>query len=106
MRQLKSLRSITLSIFFALILLTIQLPQPVYAAALGVDTLVDEDADPGTGCSLREAMIAANTNADYGGCVGAGGYGDDTITFSVSGTITLIIDAQLPPVEDATTAGR
>jgi CSLREA domain-containing protein len=56
-------------------------------AALVVNTLSDTDASDGF-CSLREAIIAANTDADYKECTAAG-YGDDTITFSVSGTILL-----------------
>ncbi len=45
-----------------------------------VDTTVDElDAPPNTTCSLREAVESANLNADFGGCVGDGAYGDDTI---------------------------
>lgn len=48
-----------------------------------VTTTVDEDnATPSLGCSLREAIIAANTNAAYGGCA-AGTAGLDTIEFNL-----------------------
>lgn len=56
-------------------------------AALLVDTLSDSDSIDGY-CSLREALLAANSDADHNECVSAS-YGDDTITFSVSGAIVL-----------------
>jgi len=55
-------------------------------ATITVNTLIDSDADDTT-CSLREAIIAANTNAAYHGCTA--GSGDDFITFSVIGIIAL-----------------
>lgn len=59
-----------------LVLLTV----PAGAAVLTVDTTVDEfDAPPNATCSLREAVESANLDADFGGCVGDGVYGDDTI---------------------------
>ena len=59
-------------------------------STLVVTTLVDEDdgdADPthGTGTSLREAINAANANAD-----------PDVICFAVTGTITLNANGTLP----------
>ena len=53
-----------------------------------VDTTDDEYGD-GTDCSLREAVRAANTNADYDGC-SASGYGSDTIALG-DGTYTLTL---------------
>jgi CSLREA domain-containing protein len=67
------------------------------AAALTVNTLADNETADGF-CTLREAIIAANTNANYSGCA-ATGYGDDTITFSLSGTITLT--SSLPNISEA-----
>src|ERR1051325_306030 len=58
-------------------------------ATITVNSLGD-DATAGDGnCTLREAMNNANDNADTtsGDCVA--GVADDTIDFSVSGTITL-----------------
>src|SRR5437660_8133824 len=55
-------------------------------AGITVNTTVDED-NTGTNCSLREAIVAANTDAAFGGCTA--GSGDDIITFTVTGTITL-----------------
>ena len=42
-----------------------------------VTTTADEFGTP-TGCSLREAIQAANNDAAFGGCIA--GNGDDTIT--------------------------
>src|SRR5687767_1516810 len=63
---------------------------PAMAAAITVNTLADTEADDGT-CSLREALVAANTDAASGASVGecGAGSGTDTITFGVSGTIVL-----------------
>ncbi len=59
------------------------------AATLTVNTLDDTNGDDNW-CTLREAITAANANSDYYGCTGTGtNYGDDTIRFDVSGTITL-----------------
>lgn len=54
---------------------------PVHAAAINVTTTTDENAPVtgDTGCSLREAVTAANTNTAYGGCP-AGDAGADTIS--------------------------
>jgi CSLREA domain-containing protein len=57
-------------------------------ALLVVNTLSDADVNSDGKCSLREAIIAAQTDADHNECAGTG-YRDDTITFSVSGTIAL-----------------
>jgi CSLREA domain-containing protein len=60
-------------------------PAPLLAGVT-VNTTVDED-NTGANCSLREAIIAANTDAAFGGCTA--GSGEDIITFTVTGTITL-----------------
>ena len=52
-----------------------------HAATISVDTEADElDILPatGTGCSLREAIQAANQDGDFGGCTGTS-YAADTI---------------------------
>ncbi len=61
-----------------------------HAAVIEVTTAADEFSDPGPdgGCSLREAIQAANTDGAYGGC-GAGS-GTDTINLP-GGTYTLSI---------------
>jgi CSLREA domain-containing protein len=69
----------------------------VKAAGILVTSLSDTVADDGQ-CTLREAIQNANDNAATNGdCVT--GNGEDTITFSLSGTITL--DSTLPNITDA-----
>jgi len=51
------------------------------ATTITVNTLVDENGT-GTACSLREAIITANTNLDTGGCVRSG-TGEDIIEFDL-----------------------
>ncbi len=79
------------------------LPTPVvHAATITVTTLVDEDVANGF-CSLREAIVAANTNAAYNGC-GAGTVGMDTITFGVTGTIVLSSTlSEMNPISESLT---
>jgi CSLREA domain-containing protein len=72
-------------------------------AALTVNTASDADSADSE-CSLREAIIAANNDADYNGCASSG-YGADTITFDANYTITL--GSQLPAVTtDITITGN
>ena len=56
------------------------------AAQINVNTLDDVIAVDGQ-CALREAVEAANTDADFSDCAGTGAYGTDEITFSVAGVI-------------------
>ena len=72
--------------------------QVAHAASLTVNT-TDDNITSGDGfCTLREAITNANSNSDTtsGDC--AAGTGDDSITFSVSGTITLA--STLPAISD------
>jgi len=66
---------------------------PVLAASITVNVLGDTTADDGF-CTLREAIIAANTDIASGGTIGecVAGSGSDVITFSLGGTITLTSD--------------
>jgi len=79
-------------------LLLLPVPQAA-AATIEVTTTTDEFADPGpgTGCSLREAVRAANIDAAFGGC--PAGMGADTIVLGAA-TYTLT----LPGTMDNTTA--
>ena len=63
------------------------------AAIITVTTALDEfNTTPDTGCSLREAIESANRNSDFGGCMGSGAYGADTIVFTPTiSVITLTI---------------
>jgi CSLREA domain-containing protein len=66
------------------------------AATITVTTLSDPTGPSGT-CSLRDAITAANTKQATNGC--AAGSGNDTINFSLTGTIRLA--STLPEVTDA-----
>jgi CSLREA domain-containing protein len=66
----------------------------VTAPVLAGTIVVDSATDDGTGCTLREAIIAANTDTAFGDC--AAGAGNDVIDLSaISGTITLLSDLPL-----------
>ena len=60
-----------------------------------VDTAADVIANDGA-CSLREAITAANNNANYFGCIGTGG-GYDLIEFSIGGGTPVINIATVLP---------
>jgi CSLREA domain-containing protein len=63
---------------------------PVYAGGITVTTVADTDAVDGD-CSLREAIIAANTNVAYNDCTISGLPGDDTIDLTtLIGTLPLV----------------
>jgi hypothetical protein len=68
-------------------------PAAATAATLTVDTLLDVDLLDGE-CSLREAIVAAGSDASYRDC--PAGSGSDDIEFAVAGTIA--IGADLPPL--------
>ncbi|NJN18596.1 MAG: CSLREA domain-containing protein [Oscillochloris sp.] len=80
-------RHLSLAVLFALLVAALPVAQPVFAASFVVNSLADSDDGNCTtstgGCTLREAINAANANA-----------GADTITFSLSGTIAP--NSQLP----------
>jgi CSLREA domain-containing protein len=89
-------------LFILLILLVLFLEgvihvSPVLANTITVTTTVDEDVNNAE-CSLREAIIAANTDAAYNGC--SAGSGADIITVP-AGTYTLIdsLTYSLPYIE-------
>ena len=72
--------------------LVLILPSIPIAHAAGQNYVVNSLADNTTNdsfCTLREAILAANNDSAYNGNCGAASSADDTITFSVSGTITL-----------------
>lgn len=71
---------------------------PGAADLLTVTTLADTDVADGD-CSLREAMVAANTDLAYRECTE--GSGADEIEIAVAGTIGLVAD--LPQVVEALT---
>jgi CSLREA domain-containing protein len=70
-------------------------------ATIVVNTSLDEDVDNGI-CSLREAIIAANTNNSYHGCSATGAGVNDSIVFNIgTGTPTLNISTTpLPAITE------
>ncbi|GAB4438763.1 MAG: hypothetical protein OHK0015_32870 [Chloroflexi bacterium OHK40] len=80
-----------LHLVFGLLLVSLLLAgegaRPAYAAAYIVNSLEDNTTDD-SACTLREAILAADNLPANTNC-GTGSTGNDTITFSVSGTITL-----------------
>ncbi len=85
-----------LVLLLAITLSLLHPPSAVHAATFVVDSLADDTVDD-TFCTLREAILAANNTPINTNC-GAGSSGDDTITFSVSGIITL--SSTLPEIVD------
>ncbi|HRY01071.1 MAG TPA: CSLREA domain-containing protein [Xanthomonadaceae bacterium] len=72
------------------------------AAIISVDTLEDAVTDNGN-CSLREAVIAANTNTAVDDCPAGTGGGTDAIWVLLSGTIS--VTQHLPITEKVTILG-
>jgi hypothetical protein len=90
----------TISISLSLIL-AIALSTTARAATITVNSLADPGA-PGI-CALRDAITAANSQTRVNGC--KAGSGNDTINFSVSGTIMLTALAGSPPPGSANGLG-
>ncbi len=70
------IRSVRLALFTALGLAAVA--APAAAATITAD---------GTTCTLANAILAANTNSDTGGCTGAGGWGADIIILDADVTL-------------------
>lgn len=81
-----------------LALLFWQTPSARAGTIIHVKTLSDTSA--GSLCSLRDAIISANTNAGKSGCL-AGTAGADDIVFDVSGTI--VVTGILPYISESLT---
>lgn len=79
---------------------TLGSPHAAQAATITVNTTSDE-FNTGPGCSLREAIRAANNDVAFGGC--SAGSGPDTITFNVNGIFLITITPG--PDENADAAG-
>lgn len=65
---------------------------------INVTTTVDEDSDPGTGCSLYEAIVSANTATAYGGCTAGDAEGPNIVSVPAG---TYARDADTGPTADA-----
>ena len=77
--------------FIITALVLVALPaSPAFAASITVNTTIDENTNNAS-CSLREAIIAANNNASYNGCIYTGSGPDDVITLTSNLTYTLSI---------------
>jgi large repetitive protein len=89
-----------LLVALAMIAAMLGIARPAYAASITVTTTADEfnTSGTGTGCSLREAIQAANTDAAFGGC--SAGASADTINVP-AGTYTLTLTG----IEDLNHAG-
>ncbi len=92
------------NITIMLAMLVGSLALPIEARALGLAILVNTSADNTTSdgqCSLREAIVNANTNsANYSDCTQ--GASDDGIFFSDAlGTTTITLGSALPPITDS-----
>ena len=90
--EITKARSLTLLrwiLIFMLVIpvLTVQSAPAAPSATIVVNTTADEFGT-GKNCSLREAIQAANTDSDFGGCTGVKAYGADVITLP-AGTYTL-----------------
>jgi CSLREA domain-containing protein len=84
------LKTLWAALLIAATMLAAQPIQPAYAATLTVTSTADTIAADGF-CTLREALQAANTNANVNECTGVA-YGADTIDLTgVAGTITLTV---------------
>lgn len=78
----------------------VMLASPTWAATLTVNTASDVQ-NTGEDCSLREAVIAANTNAAVDGCAAGSATQQDTIGFDLDPSATIALASQLPTITDA-----
>ena len=69
------------------------LAAPVQAVAATIDltTTADEMADPGAGCSLREAVSAARDDSAVGGCPAGEDGAEDVIRLAAGATYALTL---------------
>lgn len=84
------------TLLLALLFLTLH-ARAALAAEITVNSTVDAVDDAGN-CTLRAAILAANTDAAVGGC--AAGAGTDTILFNIpgAGPHTIALQAALPAI--------
>jgi hypothetical protein len=77
---------------------TLMAPAGASAATITVNTTSDVSA---SACTLRDAITAANADADHGACTDgqvSGAYGDDTIGFAPAVTGTIRLGSALPSI--------
>ena len=73
-------RELTAGVLGALAAMAFAMPGSAGAAAISVTTAADEYGSGAGSCSLREAVTAANANANFAGCTGTGAYGTEAIS--------------------------
>src|SRR5262245_6962060 len=83
-------QSVTAIFLMTLLAASVGFSMHAEAATIQVNTSFDE-FNAGGNCSLREAIAAAEANADGHGCVGSGAYGDDTIMLVGTGPYMISI---------------
>lgn len=66
-------------------------PVQAVAATIDLTTTADEMADPGAGCSLREAVSAARDNSAVGGCPAGEDGAEDVIRLAAGATYALTL---------------
>ncbi|MBP9825364.1 MAG: CSLREA domain-containing protein, partial [Thermoanaerobaculia bacterium] len=76
---------------------TLASTSPVTAGTITVDTEVDDDLADGE-CSLREAILAANTDAPHNDC--PAGSGPDRIVFTLVKGAVIALDSALPVIAE------
>ena len=92
---------LNLTLMLALLISSSAFPSPVYADSVIMVATIADDTNAADGlCSLREAIINANDDAQtHTNCVG--GSGHDTIQFNDAlGTATITLGATLPTITD------
>lgn len=94
MRTPRSLAFVSPAFVLTIALLVVA---PLGAATITVDQPQDIDADDAA-CSLREAILAANTDSAYHGC--ASGDGPDRIVFALAIPASITLIAPLPLIEE------
>ncbi|HSD71497.1 MAG TPA: CSLREA domain-containing protein, partial [Thermoanaerobaculia bacterium] len=83
-------------------------PASLLANTITVNSVLDTPANDGT-CTLREAIVAANTNTASGAAAGecaAGAAGADTINFAISGAglhTIILVSTGLPAITESVT---
>jgi hypothetical protein len=77
----------------ALLALALLAPSAASANMITVDSTADPSA---AGCTLHDAIMAANNNSAVNGCAPGGGVGTDTIDFSLPNPSTITLAGALP----------
>ncbi len=93
---------VTILLMTALLLPLYWQPLPAHASEMIFVSTKNDDIEPDGGCSLREAILAANTNTRVNECGGGSADTPDTIVFNAR-TGTLELNAPLPTIRESLT---